>query len=369
MTGVNGPAVALFLALAAFGCGGNKNTFLRAFAEGHRAYSAGRYLEAAAEYEEAAKVADKDRDRDEAMYSAGVARLKGGDTVGALRIFDGLAAETPLGERGWRAAYRAATIRIAQGDTKRGYADLEKIYRAAPEHGTAKRALFAVVLNIEETEGKEAAIAFQEKLWPAVAKTRLGEEICYDVATRRKALGKKEEALAGFLSCADKYPYPEGALWDDSLWHASLLHEELGDPKKAIADLERILEKREKSYLSGSYNRPRMAPAQFRIAELQRDGLKDPAAARASFHRVYVEHHTSILCPKALWNEAKVAQDQGDHPAACALADKVLVEYKESRYARRADEVCEKVKERAEALRKERLERRKKGAVTKDDED
>ena len=273
----------------------------------------------------------------------------------------------PPGERAIRAAFRAAEIRIDQGDKARGYADLEKILLRSPEHGISRRALHAILNNVVEKDGEKGAIAWEEKLYPAVAATRLGEEICYDLGHRREKSGDVAGALKQFLFCADTYPYPKGALWDDSLWHASRLHEKQGDIKAAIADLERMLEKREKSYMSGSYNRPRMAAAQFRIAELQRDGLKDPALARASFHRVYTEHGTSLHRIRALFEEATLAKEANDTSNACALADKLLTEFEDSRWARRADEVCAAAAPRAEALRKKRAEKRKKG-IKDDDE-
>lgn len=349
---------ALVFALALAACGPPGGTaFLRAHAAGERAYSAGRYLEAAEKYEAAAKIAERDRDRDEAIYAAGVARLKADDVPGALAHFDALAKEDPPGERAFRSAFRAAEIRIEKGETARGYAELEAILKRAPEHGVARRALMAIVNNLEEKEGKAAAIAWEEKFYPGVASTRLGEEVCYDLAHRREKNGDDKGALAGFLSCADKYPYPKGALWDDSLWHASRLHEKLGDVNAAIADLQRMLDKREKSYMSGSYNRPRMSASQFRIGELQRDGLKDNAAARASFRKVYTEHTSSILRPRALFEEAKIS----DPAAACALAELLMKEFEATRYARTADEVCPAAAPKAEALRKKRAEKRAKG--------
>jgi tetratricopeptide (TPR) repeat protein len=361
---------AILLSLSLLACGPPAGTaFLRAYAAGDRDYTAGRYLDAAVEYEEAAKIAKRDRDRDEAIYSAAVARFRGGDVDGALKHFDALSKEDPPGERAIRSAFRAAEIRIDRGDKKRGYDDLEKILKRAPEHGVSRRALLVIVNGIVEKDGEAAAIAWEEKLYPAVATTRLGEELCYDIAHRREKTGDIAAALKGFLTCADTYPYPKGALWDDSLWHASRLYEKQGDLKMAIAVLERMLAAREKSYMSGSYNRPRMSAAQFRIAELQRDALKDPLAARASFHRVYVEHQSSILRPKALYEEAKLAKEANDTAAACSLADKLLNEFQDSRYARRADDVCAAAAPRAEALRKARAEKRAKSVNKTDDED
>jgi len=149
---------------------------------------------------------------------------------------------------------------------------------------------------------------------------------------------------------------------------ATFSDEKLGDGRAAVADLERMLAAREKSYGNGSYNRPRMGAAMFRIGVLQRDALNDPAAARKAFHRLYAEHDSSILRPRALFEEAKLAQAAGDAKDACALADRLLAEFEESRFARTADQVCPAVSPRAEALRKRRAEARAKGKPVKDDD-
>jgi TolA-binding protein len=353
---------ALLALLLCVGCGtvGGK-PYVRASAAADRAYTAGRFLEAADAYEEAAKAAERPRDREEALYSAAESHERAGDLAGALTRYDALGKDKG-GERSIRARFRAAELRIAHGEEKRGYAELESILADAPEHGVARRAMLLLANHAEATSGKEAALAFLDKLAQSNAGNRLGEEASYEAASRREANGDDKGALAGFLACATAYPYPKGALWDDALFRASLLHEKLGDAPAAIADLERMLADREKSYMSGSYNRPRMPSAQFRIAELQRDKLGNKSAARASFHKVYVEHPTSILRPRALFSEGEIAKDQSDQNAACALARKLLDEFKDTRWARRSDQICPAVAAEAEALRKERADKRAKAA-------
>jgi tetratricopeptide (TPR) repeat protein len=361
-------AAAIGIAIATSACGtvGGK-PFARAFAEGERAYSAGRFRDAAAAYERAAEIAERDRDRDEALYAAAVARQRDGDLDGALAAFDRLAAADPPGERGVRSAYRAAKIRIDRGEKAKGLAALEALFHKYPDHGQAQRSLRTVLLEIEETKGKAAALAWEESLLPAFEGTRLGEEICYDLGLRKQELGSASAALVQFLSCAERWPYPKGALFDDSLWQASLLHEQLGDYKSAIADLHRLLAIREKSDFNGTYDRPRMPQAQLRIGELHRDHGEHPAARRA-FHAVYDEFPRSILRAKALFLEAKVAREDGDDAGSCALARKLIGEFPDSRFARKADETCGAVAADAEALRKAREERRKKGIAEAEDD-
>ena len=56
-----------------------------------------------------------------------------------------------------------------------------------------------------------------------------------------------------------------------------------------------MLSVREESTFAGSYERPRFSPAQFRIAVLYRDVLRDHRSARREFHRLYQAHKSSIL--------------------------------------------------------------------------
>lgn len=351
-------ALACAFALGACGTVGGV-PFVRAYAAADRHYSAGRFLEAGDAYESAAKIAERDRDRDEALYAAADSHWRAQDFDGALRRFDALADAKPPGERSIRARYRAATIRLARGDEAAAYEGFTRVFTDAPEHGVARKALYAVVGHVEATRGKGAAIAFELELYPRFEANRLGEELCFDVNRRREALGQAQEALAGYLGCAERYPYPRGALFDDALYRASFLHERLGDPKAAIADCERILAVRETSYASGSYNRPLMAAAQLRIAEIQRDSLGDKAAARASFHKVYQNHPDSILRPKALHEEGLLAREAGDANGACAAARTLLDEFDWTRWARRADELCPAVAERAQKLRDARGTRKR----------
>jgi tetratricopeptide (TPR) repeat protein len=352
--------IAVALVLGAAGCGtvGGK-TFVRAYAAADRDYSAGRFLDAADSYESAAKVAERDRDRDEALYAAADAHWRAGDDAGALERFDKLADASPPNERSIRCRYRAAEIRLARGEADAAYAGFTRVFTESPEHGVARKALYAVVGHVEATKGKSSAIAYELELYPKFEHNRLGEELCFDVNRRREDIGQAQEALRGYLGCADRYPYPSGALFDDALIRASILHEKLGDAKAAVADCERILAVRETSYASGSYNRPLMATAQLRIAELQRDALGDKAAARASFHKVYANHKDSILRPKALYQEAKLAQEAGDASAACDLGKTLLDEFSWTRWARTSDELCPALKERAQKLRDERTNRKR----------
>ena len=358
----------LLLLCALLGCSPPAGVkFVRASAAADRAYSAGRYLEAAEAYERAAEAAERPRDREEARYSAGVARERGGDVPGALALYDAIAGTKEPGERAVRAAFRAARLRLARGEEAKALEGLRALIARAPDHGVTRRALATVNTHLEQAEGPAAVLAFERKLFEQFEKTQLGEELCYDVGHRTEATGDDAGALTQFLWCANRYPYPAGALWDDNLWHASRLHEKLGRPTEAVATLERMVASHEASFGNGSYTKPRMPAAQFRIAVLQRDALKDPASARKSFHRVYTEYPATVLRARALFEEGQLAADAGDVQSACSLAEALLTQFSDTRWARTCDRFCAAAGPRAEALRKARTEKRAKSSDDRDE--
>jgi tetratricopeptide (TPR) repeat protein len=192
--------------------------------------------------------------------------------------------------------------------------------------------------HLESTGGDP--IAWLKTIVPEVAKTELDETARYTLAGYLETAGDWQGALDAYVACAERHPYPKGALFDDALWHASELEEKLGHPVQAISQLRKMLAVREKSTTVGSYERPRFSPAQFRIAVLYRDALRDHAAARREFHRLYAEHPTSILRDDALWEEAKLARDDGHAEDACAVTALLIRDFPSSRYAPCARSVC-----------------------------
>jgi len=180
--------------------------------------------------------------------------------------------------------------------------------------------------------------------------TELDETVRYLVAGRLEAAGDLPAARDAYVAYAERHPYPEGALFDDALWHASLLEEKMGRTEPAILHLRRMLAVREESTMVGSYERPRFSPAQFRIAVLFRDKLNDSASARREFHKVYDSHKTSILRDDALWEEAKLAHADGDRAAACSLLATLAKDFRASRYIACAPSLCPTIESAAGPL-------------------
>lgn len=348
-------------ALALIGCHATVHEpFAKALATGNQAYSAGHFTEAAQWYQKAAQNAKRSRDRVEALYTSAVAYERAQNTNQARRLLEQIAYESPPNERSMRALYKAALIELRHGSENRGYTMLERLIREEPDHGMAYRAFLKIVEHIEQKQSQLAAIRYAKALYSRVESLRLGEQICSEIGKRLEALGNAYAAIEQYLRCANRYPYPQGSLFDNTLWRASLLHEALGNFKAAIEALERIVAMHETSLWIGSYNRPLMSHAQMRIGELYRDRLHDHAAARKSFRRLYDEFKTSLLKPQALEAEGLLAHQDRDYDTACSIARTVLNEHSDTRYARRADAYCLSVAVETQRLRQQRADSRAK---------
>jgi TolA-binding protein len=327
------------------GCAAPKpSEYARLDAAAARAYSAGRYDEAARRWEEAARTAKLPRNKSTAHYLEGSSLVRGGRREEAILVFDRALTEDPKGPRAARAAYDRGLTLIASGRTGVGYDALAAMIRAYPESGVAPPALRRYLSHLSD----EASVRrYLDGIVPSLEATELGEHVHYAYAESLERDGQLDAARARYTLLAQKYPYPRGALWDDAVFHAAELDAKLGDPRAAIARLEEMLGHRETAYMSGSYERGRYAEARFKIAELYRDVLDDPVSARKNFEKLFSDHGTSRLRDDAAWNAALLALRSGDHGGACKDLRALVTAIPDSRFAPCAPRLCPEVEAQA----------------------
>jgi tetratricopeptide (TPR) repeat protein len=335
---VNARCAALAL-LAAAGCGAASNAYERALDRAASEQARAAPERAAAAYLDAARVAETSRDRDEALHRAAEAYRRARRYDDARRVLDDLAARD--GQRRARASFDRARLERERGGSS---AEVERLLlvalRAHPSSGLAARGLREYLHTVELRAGLEGAIARSTSLLTEFAATELDEPVRYEHARLLERSGDFASARRAYLECAERHPYPGGALWDDALFAAARCAERLGDARGARATLERLLAEREEARGLGSYERARYAEARFHLGELHRDAFGDPTRARREFRRVFDEHPTSLLRDDALFQEALVAQAQGDRAGTCAALELLTRALPESRFTRCAAELC-----------------------------
>jgi tetratricopeptide (TPR) repeat protein len=302
-----------------------------AFATGERAEGAGRYAEAAHDFDDAAKVAPNAREKNHAEYAAAQVLIRAGDRSSGAAKLRAIADLSPPDEHSGEAAYEVANIEIKEGSAN-GWIDLENAMTKFPNEGDAHRALERLAAHIAEASGPKAAIDWLEKIAPTFEQTEIVQAVAYETAKRIEASGDTADARARYLAIADRWPYPHGAYWDKSLFHASAIDEKNGHFDDAISLLERMLHQREEASMLGSYERTMYEPAAWHIAEMYRDDLHDSTKAESAFHRVYAELTTSLKRDDALWEEAKIWRKDGDASTACSRLSTLVSQFPDSRY-------------------------------------
>jgi len=303
--------------------------YAHAFSAAERAQTAGRFAEAAAEFDRAAAGAKTPRDRDHAAYLAAEMLVRAGDVAAGARRLDAIARLDPPGEHSAHAAYELAVMRVERDDD---WTEIESMPLRFPESALSRRALYRAAAHLDERDGPAAGLAWLERLAPRLAGRELEQTTLYEIARHHETLGDVARARDEYIAIATRWPYPGGALWDDALFRASEADERLGRYDAAIADLERMLDEREVSTVMGTYQRPRYGPALLRIATLYRDRLHDRARARAALHRLYTDFKTSPSRDDALWMEAELFIEDGDRPTACARLASLVRDFPDSRY-------------------------------------
>ena len=342
-------SLVVVLAFALAACAPNRgDEFQRSLAEARRAHSAGRFAEAADKFEQAGKQAKVTRDAVYMRYEAALARARAGDVARAARELRALATEKPPNAYSAQAAFKAADLAI-DADAAAGHAELAAVAIDFPDSGVAQVAVTRVARWDDAHGGPARAIERLEAMAPRVKGRNVEPTVLYERAKRLAVLGRTQEARDAYLAIAARWPYPFGAYFDDALYRASEMEEQLGHVPEAIADLERLLSHREVSSFMGSYERPRYIPAILRIAKLYEEKLGDRAKAREALHRLYSEFKTSTLRDDALWREAELWRKDGDQATMCDRLATLASDFPDSRYVPCAIERCPSIRRDAKS--------------------
>jgi tetratricopeptide (TPR) repeat protein len=312
----------------------------------HGARRRGDHLAAARHYERAAKAAGKQRDADEARYRAADAYARAGARPQAARIYRELAGRGDAARRA-RADFALADLQLDAGNERDGQAHLAEAILRHPDSGLSRRALERHLSYLREQGGHAAVLQYLTTLQKRLGSSELGETLFYRRARELEEAGQRAEARDAYLACASRFPYPQGAYWDDALYRAAEQELALGAPIKALGHLQRLLSEREEASFVGSYQRGRYAEGQLLTARIYRDQLRDHARARHELRKVWVEHPRSRLVDDALFEEALLAHRAGDRAGTCAPLQIITSKLPTSRYAPCAPLLCDSLASQA----------------------
>jgi tetratricopeptide (TPR) repeat protein len=309
-----------------------------AFAEGMRAQNAGRFEEANAAFERAARLGDRYKDRDEARLHAAEALERLERYADAEATYARVIRDSGGRYQGIRAEFLRARLVLDHVDGARGEKLLFDAAANHPSSGLSRHAMKRLLAIVMDRDGDDAGLALLQR-YPAKG-TDLEEAIAYERGLILMKLGRYAEARDGFLASARAFPYPHGALTDDAYFQASICEERLSRPEEAVKLLREMLSVKEAAYSGSSYERPRFPDAQLRIARLYRDVFRDAARARAEFAVFVRDHGASRFVDDALWERALLERSAGEAKAVCATMTELIELRPQSRFTHCAVTLC-----------------------------
>lgn len=315
---------ALLSLLLVAACSPNRGSaFQLSMAEATRANGAGRDADAARAFERAASSAKVPHDAAFARQEAALAWLRAGDSVRGTRQLQALA--DGKSTYAINAQYKLAEYKLRQKDPT-AIAELERFLITHPETGYA-RAAFVKVVRQKDEDG--TAVAWLGNTRAQVAGTDLEQRFAYEHARRLETAGRVDDARREYAAIADRWPYPKGVHFDEALVRSAQLEKAAGRPREAITLLERLLHQREVAHIMGTYEKTAYADAQLEIARIYAEQLRDPAAARAAYHKLYTDFPTAITRDDALWRESQLWKDDG---RKCEPLRTLVHDFPDSRY-------------------------------------
>lgn len=315
--------------------------FTEAAARASRAAHAGRHDEAAAWWDEAAPLADRDRDADDARYRAADALLRAGEADRALEGFDALARDARHAPIAARASLEAALLRLQRDrgdDRARAVASLDALIVAHPQGGAGRRALDHRLRLFDEARDDRGAVAWLRAMRDdaRLRDTDLDPAVAHLLATRLAAAGQRDEATRLWQDLFSRRGFGNNPHWDDG--HLALARARLaaGDPRGAVAALDALFAPWTTSWFVGSYTGPRMPEAAMLRARIYRDELRELDRAAEAYRFVFERLTHSVLRDDALAECAAMLESTSPE-ASCALWRRLFAELPCSPRARRAE--------------------------------
>jgi len=317
--------------LVALGCSAPATP--RAVATAEALDHAGRDDEAAHAYAEAAAT----HCGHDARWCAGAlagqasALVRLGRPAEAAATYERIPSEAPgQPEPAASALVAAGGLRLELGEEVRAYQLFWRALVEFPDETAAEDALRHVVRDGRRRNPRQLHDVLRD-LHARLGGTAVGDNLLFAMAD----LSEKDLAdPLGAVDACDRLAalYPGSPLRDDALWIAARLLRGRGDAEGALRRLRALLATRETAWIVGSYHSVHLDDAQLEAGVLLRDELGRPREAVAEFERVGVDYPESTLRDDAIMELAATHAVLGDRARACAALGELARRFPDSKH-------------------------------------
>lgn len=300
--------------------------FERELERAERAMGRGQYDAAARRFQDAASLASRPIDQDEALYRAAVALQKQKKWGEARDTLLPVAEADPPRVRSARATLEIARTYGDEGDAANETLWLERVVTVFPDSGLGVGALRRLRRLARARDGEAGELRLVNRLEPPLRDSSLGDDVVAVQADLLFAMGKDAEAEARLEHLVAAYPFPKGHRWDNALMTLAELDERRGDLRAALAHLEALLAVHESSGPPGSSTLPTAPKASLKVGELY-ERLSEIDKARAAYRRAYEDFDYASTRDDALQAWAALELKAGRVGEACRLVERLLAEF------------------------------------------
>lgn len=302
------------------------------------AYGRGEYERAAEHWHAARSAAPNDKHREEALYRQAVSLQRAGRHDEARALLARLATSGTSG-RSARAEFDVAYAELERGDARKGEELLERALTRHPDSGMSIRAALRLLDDASEDGGNpERAKRIQRLLGKLPKNAEVRELLEYENAKLLEAMGSAEAALSAYDAQVRRYPYPAGRYWSESLVRSARILSATDRTRAAVSRLRWMLEHRESSSVTGSYERGYSAAHMLLADMLRKEG--DLRAARDEYRKVFTRYQHSRLRDDALWQASLCSVRLDETDEACDDLQRLIESFPKSRYANCSPQLC-----------------------------
>lgn len=188
---------------------------------------------------------------------------------------------------------------------------------------------------LSKPDGEKKIINFYKKAFKLLYNSQLGDNFLYEAGLTFK---EKDKKISLYLFKLIEKNYPKSHLLNDSLWEIANIYRENGNYNESIKYLRKILSKREKSLLFGSYELSLYGKAKMMIGDIYYENLGMIDSAYKNYIELYNDYKKSTLKDDAGYKAARALMKMKKKEGAISLLREIGENLSWTRYGKKAKE-------------------------------